>query len=187
MNDNVIEQHLKPEELARVKIDEQLADAGWHIADRNHFTYEHNAIGLVEALLDGNKEADYLLFVDGKVIGVLEAKRSDVDLEQAAGEQAADYVYDIPDEYPQWKRHPQVVILANGEKILLKSFSFVGLSVTFDLLYQSLLLFLMITFNKALSACSLRAVLYHIFRRVSIGNLHKHFSQNPGIFVHFAD
>ena len=25
---------------------------------------------------DGNHEADYLLFVDGKVIGVLEAKRS---------------------------------------------------------------------------------------------------------------
>lgn len=120
MNDNAIQRHLKPEELARVKIDEQLADAGWHIADRNHFTYEHNAIALVEALLDGNKEADYLLFVDGKVIGVLEAKRSDVDLEQAAGEQAADYVYDIPDEYPQWKRHPQVVILANGEKFLLK-------------------------------------------------------------------
>ena len=24
----------KPEERARIKIDEQLADAGWHIADR---------------------------------------------------------------------------------------------------------------------------------------------------------
>ena len=120
MNDNAIQRHLKPEELARIKIDEQLADAGWHIVDRNHFTDKHNAIALVEALLDGNKEADYLLFIDGKIIGVLEAKRSDVDLEQAAGEQAADYVYDIPDEYPQWKRHPQVVILANGEKLLLK-------------------------------------------------------------------
>lgn len=120
MNDNAIQRHLKPEELARIKIDEQLADAGWHIVDRNHFTDKHNAIALAEALLDGNKEADYLLFIDGKIIGVLEAKRSDVDLEQAAGEQAADYVYDIPDEYPQWKRHPQVVILANGEKFLLK-------------------------------------------------------------------
>ena len=28
----------KPEERARVKIDEQLVDAGWHIADRSHFT-----------------------------------------------------------------------------------------------------------------------------------------------------
>ena len=110
----------KPEERARIRIDEQLADAGWHITDRNHFTYEHNATALVEALLDGNKEADYLLFVDGKVIGVIEAKRNDVDLELAAGEQAADYVYDVPEEYPQWLTHPQVVILANGDKILLK-------------------------------------------------------------------
>ena len=75
---------LKPEERARIKIDEQLADAGWHIADRGGVTYEHNAIALVEGLLEGNKEADYLLFVDGKVVGVLEAKRSDIDLESAA-------------------------------------------------------------------------------------------------------
>ena len=63
MNDKAIQRNLKPEELARVKIDEQLVDAGWHIADRDHFTYEHNAIALGEALLDGNREADYLLFV----------------------------------------------------------------------------------------------------------------------------
>lgn len=120
MSDKEIKRNLKPEELARVKIDEQLVDAGWHIADRNHLTYEHNAIALVEALLVGNKEADYLLFVDGRVIGVVEAKRSDVDLEKAAGVQAADYVYDIPEEYPQWRAHPRVVIIANGEKIFLK-------------------------------------------------------------------
>ena len=66
----------KPEERARVKIDEQLVEAGWHIADRSHFTYDHKATALTEGLLEGNHEADYLLFVDGKVIGVLEAKRS---------------------------------------------------------------------------------------------------------------
>ena len=93
---------MKPEESARIKIDEQLFDAGWHIADRNHFTYDYNAIALVEALLNGNKEADYLLFVDGKVIGVLEAKRNDIDLEFAAGEQAAHYANIIPKEYPCW-------------------------------------------------------------------------------------
>lgn len=31
----------KPEERARIKIDEQLADAGWHIADWGGVTYEH--------------------------------------------------------------------------------------------------------------------------------------------------
>lgn len=112
---------LKPEERARIKIDEQLADAGWHIADRGGVTYEHNAIALVEGLLDGNHEADYLLFVDGKVIGVLEAKRSDIDLESAAGGQAANYAHIIPEEYPRWNDEPCVVLIANGEKILLRN------------------------------------------------------------------
>lgn len=49
----------KPEERARIKIDEQLADAGWHIADRGGVTYEHNAIALVEGLLEGNKGANF--------------------------------------------------------------------------------------------------------------------------------
>ena len=66
---------LKPEEQARKKIDEMLADAGWHICDRNHFTSDHNAVALTEGLLNGNLEADYLLFLDGRIAGVLEAKR----------------------------------------------------------------------------------------------------------------
>ena len=44
---------LKPEEHARVKIDEQLVDAGWHIANLDGVTYDHNAVALVEGLLDG--------------------------------------------------------------------------------------------------------------------------------------
>ena len=44
---------LKPEERARIKIDEQLVDAGWHIANRGGVTYDHNAVALVEGLLDG--------------------------------------------------------------------------------------------------------------------------------------
>ena len=110
----------KPEERARIKINEQLIDAGWHIADRGSFTYEHTAIALIEGLLKGNREADYLLFVDGKVVGILEAKRSDIDLESAAGRQAANYAHLIPSEYPRWFDKPKVVLLANGEKILLR-------------------------------------------------------------------
>lgn len=111
---------LKPEERARKKIDEQLVSAGWHITDRDHFTPDRNAVALREGLLNGNKEADYLLFLDGKIIGVLEAKRADIDLEAAAGAQAIDYIYSFPDEYPIWQGHPKVVMLANGEKTMLK-------------------------------------------------------------------
>lgn len=111
---------LKPEERARTRIDEQLADAGWRIADRDHFTYDHHATAVTEGLLEANHEVDYLLFVESKVIGVLEAKRSDIDLESAAGGQAAHYVHIIPKKYPRWGNEPKVVLLANGEKILLR-------------------------------------------------------------------
>ena len=39
---NDAQQNLKPEERARVKIDEQLVEAGWYICDRNHYTDDHN-------------------------------------------------------------------------------------------------------------------------------------------------
>lgn len=111
---------LKPEERARKKIDEQLDDAGWHICDRNHFTSEHNAVALTEGLLNGNLEADYLLFLDGRIVGVIEAKRSNVDLERVAGQQAISYTYEVPEEYPVWDAKRFIVILANGEKMLIR-------------------------------------------------------------------
>ena len=116
---NGAQQNLKPEERARVKIDEQLVEAGWYICDRNHYTDDHNAVALTEGLLNGNLEADYLLFLDGRVIGVLEAKRPDINLEAAAGAQALNYTYELPDEYPQWSTMAKIVFLANGEKIML--------------------------------------------------------------------
>jgi len=110
---------LRPEERARLKIDEQLAEAGWHICDRNHFTSEHNAVAVTEGLLKGGLEADYLLYLDGKIAGVVEAKRPDVDLVQMAGEQAVGYTHEIPEDYPVWNVGRFIVILANGEKIFL--------------------------------------------------------------------
>ncbi len=111
---------LRPEERARVRIDAQLADAGWHVCDRDHFTSARNAVALTEGLLNGNLEADYLLFLDGKIVGILEAKRPDIDLEQAAGEQAVNYTYEIPSEYPVWNPNRLLVFLANGERTLLR-------------------------------------------------------------------
>lgn len=89
-----ISQDLLPEQRARIKIDEQLAEAGWHLCDRNHFTGEHNAVALTKGLLQGCKEVDYLLFLDGRIVGVLEAKRTGIDLEKAASEQAENYTHE---------------------------------------------------------------------------------------------
>lgn len=72
--------HMKPEEKARIIIDRMLNDAGWEVVDRNHYSPEVSAIAVEEGLLKGNREADYLLFLNGKAVGVLEAKKESVSI-----------------------------------------------------------------------------------------------------------
>jgi adenine-specific DNA-methyltransferase len=64
-----------PEELAREKIDKLLAECGWAIQNRSAINlFAARGVALREALLKGRDEVDYLLFVDGKAIGTVEAK-----------------------------------------------------------------------------------------------------------------
>lgn len=65
-----------PEEKARVKIDKQLRNAGWDIVARNEYL-PNSTSAVKEALMRGNTESDYLLFIDGKAIAVVEAKRKE--------------------------------------------------------------------------------------------------------------
>ena len=65
-----------PEQQARQKIDRALADAGWVVQDRGEMNL---AAGLGVAVREfrmapGHGFADYMLFVDGQAVGVLEAK-----------------------------------------------------------------------------------------------------------------
>ena len=68
-----------PEQKARKKIDKQLNDAGWDIVPRDEYVPK-NAQAVEEMLMQGNKESDYLLFVDDKAIAVVEAKREENSL-----------------------------------------------------------------------------------------------------------
>lgn len=72
-------QKLTPEEKARLKIDKMLEDAGWKVVDRDDYSPAIPAVAVREFLLKGNKEADYLLFINDVAVGVLEAKREEVD------------------------------------------------------------------------------------------------------------
>jgi len=63
-----------PEEKARVKIDKQLNNAGWDIVSRNEYI-PGGTTAVKEALMQGNTESDYLLFIDDKAIAVIEAKK----------------------------------------------------------------------------------------------------------------
>lgn len=71
---------MTPEEKARQKIDRMFTDAGWDVIDREEYSAGMTAVAIREGLLKGNKEADYFLFLNGKAIGVLEAKRAEVDV-----------------------------------------------------------------------------------------------------------
>lgn len=110
-----------PEEKARIKIDKQLTDAGWDIVARDEYT-PCNASAVKEALMQGNKESDYLLFIDDKAIAVVEAKAEDNSLGDIVAQQAEWYSKNpqgwvglwIPNQIP-------FVYLANGNKIYFKN------------------------------------------------------------------
>ena len=65
-----------PEDRARRKIDKLLEVAGWRIQDRMEANLAvPGGTAIREFPMPGFGEADYLLFVDGKALGVIEAKR----------------------------------------------------------------------------------------------------------------
>ena len=71
-----------PEEKARHKIDEILSKAGWVVQDYKSANI-HAGNGVVLRnfpLTRGHGFADYLLYVDGKAAGVIEAKKEGVPL-----------------------------------------------------------------------------------------------------------
>lgn len=110
-----------PEEQARVYIDQMFADAGWDIVNRDEFTVTHSAIAIREGLLKGNLEADYLLFLDGKAIGILEAKAEYVELDSIVAEQAEHYTRSLPSWCPSWYKQMPFSYLSNGRELLFKN------------------------------------------------------------------
>ena len=110
-----------PEERAREKIDKQLINAGWDVVSRNEYVPKR-AMAVKEALMQGNTESDYLLFIDDKAIAVVEAKREDNPLGDDVAKQAEDYARGPQDWYGLWYTGLiPLVYLANGKKIYFKN------------------------------------------------------------------
>lgn len=113
---------MTPEEKARVKIDRWFEDAGWEVTDRDHYTPASTAVAIQEGLLENNLEADYFLFINGKAVGVLEAKRKEVDITaDYVAEQAEHYTYSVPCCYQTHSKPLPLVYLSNGESVLFKN------------------------------------------------------------------
>lgn len=110
-----------PEEKARVKIDKQLTEAGWDIVARDEYI-PFNASAVKEALMQGNKESDYLLFVDDKAIAIVEAKAEDNSLGDVVAQQAEWYSQNPQRWVGLWYSNQiPFVYLANGNKIYFKN------------------------------------------------------------------
>ena len=67
-----------PEQIARDNIDKQLIACGWVIQDKDKINL-NASIGIIVRyyLTQGGKETDYVMFVDKKPVGVIEAKREE--------------------------------------------------------------------------------------------------------------
>ncbi len=110
-----------PEEKARVKIDKQLNAAGWGIVARDEYV-PMDTVAVKEALMQGNTESDYLLFIDNKAIAVVEAKREENPLGVEVESQAEGYAMHPQSWYGLWREKLiPLVYMANGHKIFFKN------------------------------------------------------------------
>ncbi|MBI5792996.1 MAG: DEAD/DEAH box helicase family protein [Rhodocyclales bacterium] len=96
---------VQPEQQAREEIDKLLSLAGWRVFDVDQANI-HAARGVALRefpLKNGLGFADYLLYVDGKAAGVIEAKKQGATL-TGVEIQSSRYAQGLPDGLPAWRR-----------------------------------------------------------------------------------
>ena len=71
--------------------------------------------------MKGGLESDYLLFLDGKAIGVLEAKPETTKLNEVVAKQAENYTHQLLDWYQYWEKPLPLIYLSNGRELLFKN------------------------------------------------------------------
>jgi type I restriction enzyme R subunit len=66
-----------PEEIARDNIDRMLDQAGWKVQSKKKIDFTAGLGVAVREYVTDIGEADYILFVDGQPVGVIEAKKEE--------------------------------------------------------------------------------------------------------------
>ncbi len=93
---------MTPESAARENIDRLLKAAGWHVCDASQANiHASHGVAIREFPLPGYGFADYLLYVDGKAAGVIEAKKEGVTL-TGVETQSDKYIKGLPQALPRW-------------------------------------------------------------------------------------
>ena len=90
---------LTAEQRARVLIDRQLTDAGWCVQSRNELNlFAGQGVAIREVIMAaGHGRADYLLYVDQRAVGAIEAKPEGTTLSGVEW-QSAMYAEGLPPE-----------------------------------------------------------------------------------------
>jgi type I restriction enzyme R subunit len=95
----------QPEQRARAEIDRLLASAGWQVQDvaAAHLGAARGVAIREFPLNPGHGFADYLLYVDGRACGVIEAKKQGATL-TGVERQSMRYAQGLPSALPAWRR-----------------------------------------------------------------------------------
>jgi type I restriction enzyme R subunit len=103
------------EQQARAQIDDLLAQAGWAVQDvKAAHLHAARGVALREFELNpGHGTADYLLYVDGKACGVIEAKKQGATLTGVEA-QSGRYAQGLPASLPAWRRPLPFVYESTG-------------------------------------------------------------------------
>jgi type I restriction enzyme R subunit len=93
------------EQAARQTIDKLLAQAGWAVQDfKQADIHAARGVAIREFVLnEGHGFADYLLYIDDKAAGVIEAKKEGATL-TGVEIQSARYAQGVPAALPPWRR-----------------------------------------------------------------------------------
>ncbi|TNE39565.1 MAG: DEAD/DEAH box helicase [Alphaproteobacteria bacterium] len=93
---------LLPEQEARQQIDRLLTAAGWVLQDRDEFNRNASLGVAVREFQLPSGACDYMLFVDGKAAGVIEAKKTGVTL-SGVSDQSEKYMDALPPHLAKWE------------------------------------------------------------------------------------
>ncbi|HRD89005.1 MAG TPA: type III restriction endonuclease subunit R, partial [Accumulibacter sp.] len=103
------------EQLARERIDQLLTAAGWSVQNvAAADIHAAHGVALREFALEaGHGFADYLLYLDGKAAGVIEAKKQGATL-TGVEIQSARYAQGLPRGLPAWRRPLPFIFESTG-------------------------------------------------------------------------
>lgn len=99
-------ENINPEQQVRIKIDEMLKKAGWKVQSKDKINLGASlGVAVREMLMKDSKKADYILFVNRKAVGVIEAKAVGKTL-SGVEFQSAGYMKIFPDDIPHYSPLP---------------------------------------------------------------------------------